>query len=283
MNRVFVYIYQKKTRMKHLLIFAALLLSTITFAQPDASYYGRYVDETGRAGFDFLPIEQMDGSCFFVSQNIFGEAGDMLFSAGGYGSCTRTGKSFTVTMLESEGAPFMMDFFLDKKKQPSMKLYTSGAADQVYHMTLNYEALQVWYTENAPAEDPYYYDEEGYADEEDYADEEEMGYTDNEEYVAPMTYSRADGSAISILAAGDGTSFFAIVGADYEDCNGNNMLEGILKQGASENQLYAVTEDGCTYVTVLVSEKSVTVTEKKCASVDRSTCKTLSGVYTLSE
>jgi hypothetical protein len=185
-------------------------------------------------------------------------------------------------MEESQGAPFMMDFFLDKKKQPSMKLHTAGAADQVYHMTLNYEALQVWYSENVPV-DTYSEEDEEYADEEGYTDGEEMEYTDSDEFEMPMTYSRADGSAISILAAGDGTSFFAIVGADYEDCGGNNMLEGILKQGASENQLYAESEDGCTYVTVIVSEKSVTVTEKKCSSIDRGTCKTLSGVYSISE
>ena len=268
--------------MKHLLIYACLLLSTYTFAQPDAAYYGRYVDETGRAGFDFVPMEQTEGSCFFVSQNIFGAAGDLLFSSGGYGSCTKTNKSFTVNMEESQGAPFMMDFFLDKKKQPSMKLHTAGAADQVYHMTLNYEALQVWYSENVPV-DTYYEEDEEYADEEGDTDGEEMEYTDTDEFEMPMTYSRADGSAISILAAGDGTSFFAIVGADYEDCGGNNMLEGILKQGASENQLYAESDDGCTYVTIIVSEKSVTVTEKKCASIDRGTCKTLSGVYSISE
>lgn len=262
--------------MKHLLIFATLLCSITTFAQPDASYYGRYLDETGRSGFDFVPIEQTESSCFFVSQNIFGEAGDLLFSSGGYGSCAKTGKSFTVTMLESEGAPFMMDFFLDKKKQPSMKLHTAGAADQVYHMTLNYEALQAWYIENTPVEDPYYYDEE-----EEYTDGEESEST--YDYEMPKTYSRADGSAISILAAGDGTSYFAIVGVDYEDCEGNNSLEGILKPGSSETQLYAESEDGCTYVTVIVSEKSVTVTEKKCTSINRSTCKTLSGVYNLSE
>ncbi|MES2554523.1 MAG: hypothetical protein V4604_00150 [Bacteroidota bacterium] len=266
--------------MKPFIILAALLCSIATFAQPDASYYGRYLDETGRSGFDFAPMEQADGKCFFVSQNIFGEAGDMLFSSAGYGSCTKTNKSFTVNMLESQGTPFMMDFFLDKKKQPSMKLHTSGAADQVYHMTMNYEALQVWYIENTPI-DTYYDEEDEYADEE-YTDGEETELTE-EEFVMPMTYSRADGSAISILAAGDGTSFFAIVGADYADCEGNNMLEGILKQGTSETQLYAETEDGCTYVTVIVSEKSVTVTEKKCASVDRSTCKTLSGVYNISE
>ncbi|ASS48351.1 MAG: hypothetical protein A3D31_08695 [Candidatus Fluviicola riflensis] len=265
--------------MKHLLFLTTLLYSIASFAQPDASYYGRYVDETGRSGFDFAPSEQTEGKCFFVAQNIFGETGDLLFSAGGYGSCTKTNKSFTVDMIESEGAPFMMDFFLDKKKQPSMKLHTSGAADQVYHMTLNYEALQAWYIENTPIDT--YYDEEDYADEE-YTDGEETELTE-EEFVMPMTYSRADGSAISILAAGDGTSFFAIVGADYEDCEGNNMLEGILKPGVSETQLFAETEDGCTFVTVVVSEKSVTVTEKKCASVDRSTCKTLSGVYNISE
>jgi hypothetical protein len=263
--------------MKQLIVLAALLCSITTFAQPDASYYGRYVDETGRSGFDFAPIEQTESYCFFASQNIFGEDGEIQFSAGGYGSCTKTGKSFTVTMLESEGTPFMMDFFLDKKKQPSMKLHTSGAADQVYHMTLNYDALQVWYDEHAPAVDPYYYDEEGYTD------GEEIEFSGEEEFEMPDTYSRADGSAISILAAGDGTSFFAIVGANYEDCDGNNILEGILKTGTSENQLYAESEDGCIYVTVLVSEKSVTVTEKKCASVDRGTCKTLSGVYTKSE
>lgn len=227
-------------------------------------------------------MEQTEGSCFFVAQNIFGAAGDLLFSSGGYGSCAKTNKSFTVNMEESQGAPFMMDFFLDKKKQPSMKLHTAGAADQVYHMTLNYEALQVWYSENVPV-DTYSEEDEEYADEEGYTDGEEMEYTDTDEFEMPMTYSRADGSAISILAAGDGTSFFAIVGADYEDCGGNNMLEGILKQGASENQLYAESEDGCTYVTIIVSEKSVTVTEKKCSSIDRGTCKTLSGVYSISE
>ncbi|HLP56263.1 MAG TPA: hypothetical protein VK151_14600 [Fluviicola sp.] len=267
--------------MKSLLTFTALIFSFATFAQPDASYYGRYMNETGLSGFDFASIENTDGSCFIALQNTYDESGEVTFSYIGYGSCQKTGKSFTVNMVETDRGTYMVDFFLDKQKKPAIKVRKEGAPDQVYTMTMDANALEAWYVEHTPEEDPYY-DDEDYYDDEEYTDGEEVEFSDDE-FTMPDTYSRADGSAISILPAedGTGTSFFAIVAADYEDCGGNNILEGILKPGSSANEWYAEA-DGCKYVTVVVSENSVTVTEKKCSSMDRGSCKTLSGVYTKS-
>lgn len=260
--------------MKNLCAFLLMLSPIALLAQLDTKYCGMFANESKEITLEILPVEGENNSCFYVmyydASNVGDEEVGEMFS--GSGSCKKVNNRYSITLDGSEvsmaieyveGSPLSVNVYNGKNRVASLQ------------QDLDYDGLLEQYRleeemMNAETEE---YNEDGTYDTD--------GTT--EDYTSPSVYSNEKGWALSMLMYSATEGYFAAVSITEGTGCDMNSLEGTLHPGKEEGLYIAETEDGCVFAEIRVKGNAVTLTEKKCKSLDRLGCPSLSGTYKSSE
>lgn len=256
--------------MKNLYAFLLMLSPIALLAQLDSKYCGMFSTDSKNITMEILPVEDEANSCFYVMYyNASASEGEEMFS--GSGSCKKSNNRYSVTLDGSElsmaiefieGAPLSVNLYNGKNLVASLQQY------------LDYDGLLEQYRLE---EEMMNAETEEYDEEESYESEEEG------DYATPLVFSNEKGWALSMLMYSATEGYFAAVSISEGTGCDMNTLEGTIHPGKEEGMYIAETEDGCVFAELRAKGSTVTLTEKKCKSVDRGNCPSLSGTYKSAE
>lgn len=261
--------------MKNLFAFLLMLAPITLLAQLDLNYCGNYASKDELITMDVLPVEGETNSCFYVmyynSANVGEDEVGEMYS--GSGNCKKANNRYTVTLDDSESKLFIE--FKERANPFTVSIYDGNNLIASLEKRMTYEELL----------EQYRIEEELMNEEMDEEDYEEGSYDaeSEDEYSTPSVYSNEKGWAISMLMYSATEGYFAAVSINEGTNCDMNSIEGVIKPATEQGKYIAMTEDGCVFAEIKVSGHTVTLTEKKCKSLDRGSCPSLSGTYKAAE
>lgn len=112
-----------------------------------------------------------------------------------------------------------------------------------------------------------------------YAQVEELDET--LEIEMPLVYLHPEGYALSMVMFSADEGYFAVVAiSEGTNCE-LNSIEGEIKPKKSKPGCYIAEKEGCEFAEIQITDNKLVLTEKKCKNVNRESCFSLSGTYTL--